>query len=265
MHADPVRLIQITDTHLFADVEGTLLGVNTQRSLQGVVAGVAQADYQPEFVLLTGDLVHDGSAAGYQRLGQLLSSLGLPLYLVPGNHDNPPALDAQLRGALICDHKAFSRQNWRFILLNTVAAGEVGGRLAAEQLAFLEQELAAHSQQHCLIALHHPPVSVGSVWLDKIGLQNHREFTHLISRHPQVRAVVFGHVHQEYDRMQGTVRWLGSPSTCVQFKPGEDTFTLDAVAPAFRCISCLPDGRVHTVVVRDHASREVVNMLASHY
>ena len=43
----------------------------------------------------------------------------------------------------------------------------------------------------------------------------------------RVRATVFGHVHQEYDDDYEGIRILATPSTCRQFKPGSERFTLD--------------------------------------
>ena len=34
---DPVLLVQLSDSHLFADANGSLLGLNTARSLQQVI------------------------------------------------------------------------------------------------------------------------------------------------------------------------------------------------------------------------------------
>jgi Icc protein len=85
-----------------------------------------------------------------------------------------------------------------------------------------------------------------SRWLDGVGLQNGAAFMALLRRFPQVRGVVFGHVHQAYDAMHDGVRLLATPSTCSQFKPGSDDFALDARPPAWRRLALHPDGDLET-------------------
>ena len=41
----------------------------------------------------------------------------------------------------------------------------------------------------------------------------------LINQFSNVKAVLSGHVHQAFDVVEQGVRYLTSPSTCVQFKP----------------------------------------------
>jgi len=162
-------------------------------------------------------------------------------------------------------HKAFSIHDWHFVLLNSHADGEVGGILAASELEFLEQQLAANQDKHCFVVMHHPPVDVGSAWLDAIGLHNRHAFDEIVQRYENVRVVLFGHVHQEFDRMQKKLRYLGSPSTCIQFQPGQKKFTLDRVPPAYRWICCNPDGTVDSKVRRDSDYIDQVDMRATQY
>ncbi len=263
--AGEIQIVQITDTHLFESPDSLLLGVNTQRALMGVLNKLKTQESRLDAILLTGDLVHDGSSLGYQRLQQLVAPLEVPVYMIPGNHDDPKILHAHTVGIFIRHHRAFSLQNWQFILLNSFAAQEVGGVLAASELAFLDQQLSAHPELHCCIALHHPPVDVGSAWLDRIGLFNREEFHAIVDRHPQVRVVLFGHVHQEHDCERNGVRILGSPASSIQFLPGQKEFALDVLPPAYRLLRCRADGSVHTEVIRDHAYHESADLSATHY
>ena len=58
-----------------------------------------------------------------------------------------------------------------------------------------------------------------SRWLDRVGLENAAEFLQTIDRHRNVRAIVWGHVHQAYEGLRKGVRLLATPSTCAQFLP----------------------------------------------
>ena len=54
-----IRAVQITDLHLFAGSEGSLVGLNTEQSLEAVKEEVRANDLPADLILATGDLVHD--------------------------------------------------------------------------------------------------------------------------------------------------------------------------------------------------------------
>ena len=89
---------------------------------------------------------------------------------------------------------------------------------------------------------------MGSRWLDEIGLANADAF---LARHrcaSQVRAVVWGHVHQAFDGRRGAVRLFATPSTGAQFLPVSDGFAVDRRPPAYRHFNLQADGRIDTAV-----------------
>ena len=67
--------------------------------------------------------------------------------------------------------------------------------------------LADTDAEHVLICLHHPPLPVGSKWLDQVGLKNGDEFLRIIGRPGNVRAAIFGHVHQEFEGAHDAIRY----------------------------------------------------------
>ncbi|MFC1603149.1 metallophosphoesterase, partial [Pseudomonadota bacterium] len=89
---DSLSVLQLSDPHLFADPEGRLLGMRTLASLQHVITDVTENLSSIDMTLVTGDLVHDASPAGYALLKKQLTSLGTPTYCLPGNHDDPKEL-----------------------------------------------------------------------------------------------------------------------------------------------------------------------------
>lgn len=242
---------QITDTHLFAESEQQLMGTVTNNSLQAVLAHLSQLQPQPELLLLTGDISQDESYASYQRLQDLLAPLNIPAYWIPGNHDNLPVMQQVLNQSPFVAEKHFVAGGWHFLLLNSLVPGCVYGQLAPESLEWLEQKLQLIGNQPTLIALHHPPCLVNSNWLDQINLHNSAEFLAVIDRYAQVKLVIFGHIHQAFDYQRRGVRYLGSPSTCVQFKPTSEEFGIERQAqPGFRLFTLMPDGTYKTTVER---------------
>jgi Icc protein len=257
-----LRVVQITDTHLFADPAGRLADVETDRSLRGVLAAVRALEPRPEVVLLTGDLGHDESRAAYERLarhaGELFDATGADGLWLAGNHDVQEHVTALDRGRL-SPAKSLERAGWRLVLLDSHADRVVEGALSDDQLAFLERELAAATDagQHVLVGLHHPLLPVGSAWIDRQRVANADRALEILDRFDCVAGVVAGHVHQEREeRRHGVPHWT-TPSTCFQFRPGTPTFELDPEPPGFRVLDLAPDGTIATAVRRVPAAYQV--------
>lgn len=242
-------LVQLTDSHLFADEQGRLLGLETRHSLQRVI-DLALAE-QPgiDLVLATGDLSQDGSVASYARFRQLAGRIAAPARWCPGNHDELPAMVAATEGSDLLS-PVVDIGHWRIVLLDSLVPGSVFGWLRDEQLQLLDQALAEAPERHHLICLHHHPVPIGSRWMDAIGLHNPEALFGVLDRHPQVRAVLWGHIHQEFDQWRNGVRLLASPSTGVQFEPGSENFQVGAQPPGYRWLRLHADGHLDTGVSR---------------
>ncbi len=241
------RLLHITDTHLFARPDGELRGVVTRDTLAAVLtAARAQALWPPTAVLATGDLSEDESALAYAAFADMLSPLGVPVHCLPGNHDDPVLMRDSLTRApfTLCATPEFD--DWRVIMLSSRIHGSPGGRLGPEELARLATQLETGTTRHVLVCVHHQPRPMGSRWLDRHMLADAQPFGDIIAAHPQVRGVLWGHVHQAYEQVHDGVLWMSTPSTCDQFLPGSDTFATDSKPPAWRWLTLQPDGRIET-------------------
>ena len=246
-----LRVAQITDAHLFADVELKVFGVKTHDSLQAVIERLKKLQPQPDILLLTGDLSQDESSKSYEFLTSFIAPLNIPAYWLPGNHDNLQAMEQVLQQPPINATKSFTSGGWNFLLLSSLIPGCVHGEISLQSLDWLESQLSQVTDLPTLVALHHPPCLINSEWMDKINLRNYEEFLAVVDRYPQVKLVVFGHIHQEFDNQRQGVRYLGSPSTCVQFQPQSKEFTIDKQAqPGFRLINLFLDGTYNTEIVR---------------
>jgi Icc protein len=243
----PIRLLQFTDLHLYGETAGALRGVVTWPALEASVAHAVAHRSPWDALLLTGDLVQD-DAAGYERVRELFGDSDVPAYCVPGNHDVLPAMRSALAEPpfQVGGHALIGR--WQLVMLDSCLAGSASGRVTAAELERLGATLTDHPDRYALVCLHHHPIPMGSRWLDRVGLENGDELLRVIDRHPQVRVLLWGHVHQAYDGRRGHVRMLATPSTCAQFKPGEDGFALDARPPGYRWLDLHADGRVETGV-----------------
>ncbi len=260
-----VRLLQLTDTHLFADPGGRLLGQNTRKTFELVLDLVFARFWPVDRIVMTGDLVHDDHREGYQYLKQRIADLDTPCSCLLGNHDRLRILADTLGGSGISFASSVDCGGWNIVFLDSSVPGSERGHLHRDQLDELEETLRARRQTHTLICLHHQPVRVGSAWLDSMALDNAAEFFAIIDRHPQVRGIVFGHVHQDYRAFRRDVLLLAAPSTCIQFKPRSDLFALDPRTPGFRWFELYPDGRISTGVERITAYPDRLDLTAQGY
>jgi len=249
MPLDAVRVLQVTDPHLFAEADGNLRGTVTAETLTSVVDHILGARWPADFVVSTGDLIQDDSAAAYERFKQIMGRLDLPVYCIPGNHDVRPLMRAALSEPPWHYCESLEIGNWLIVGLDSCREGDAGGNVSREELDRLRAELETSSAANAAIFLHHPPMDMGSRWLDSVGLGNAEQFLDVVSEFDQVRTAIFGHVHQAFDRMHESIRIIGTPSSCAQFKPLEDEFTLDDRPPAYRRICLNADGSLDTELI----------------
>lgn len=263
----PLRVLQFTDTHFYGTPDGRLMGVDTFETFRQVFMLAHEKHGAPDLYLLTGDLSQDESQLSYERFAEAAHGMQAPAYYLPGNHDARPLMQAAFdgHGVPFRSDTSFTAGDWHVILLDTQVEGEVGGHLSRHELKRLDGELSKHRDRHALVALHHHPLPVGSEWIDQIKVANTEDFLEVIDDHPQVRVVLCGHIHQEFETTRGAVRYLGTPSTCVQFKPKSPSFAVDVVPPGFRWMQLNPDGTVETGVVRVQAVARGLDLASRGY
>jgi 3',5'-cyclic-AMP phosphodiesterase len=242
-----VRLLQFSDTHLFANPKGELRGVETLESLRSVLAHAESRLSSIDAVLCSGDLVND-DAGGYVHFVRELGALGKPIYCVPGNHDDAALMRRALSKPPFQVGGYVDLGAWRIVLVDSCVAGEAGGRISRHELRALEEALSG-SHRYAMVCLHHHPVGMSSHWLDAVAVENADEFFKVLDSHSRVRVVSWGHVHQSFDARRQGVRLLGTPSTGGQFLPLSDQFAVDARPPAYRRLTLQSDGTIETEVV----------------
>lgn len=262
---DEVRLLQITDTHLFADSKKELLGIKTVDSYHAVVKHAHKYVGECAAVLCTGDLSQDHSEHSYHVFSERIKTLKMPCYWLPGNHDVQAVMLPALLQQGVAQAKQIVSEHWQIILLDSQVPGVPHGFLSESQLLFLQDKLQQYPEKHTLIAVHHHVFPVGSAWLDQHILKNNEQFLAVIKNEANVKAVLSGHVHQTFDELKNGVRFLTSPSTCVQFKPSNNEFALDDSAPGYRHLILHKSGEITTLVERIKAGEFSTDMNAVGY
>jgi Icc protein len=245
----PIQFIQITDTHLVEAVDGYLMGLETQNSLEHVLSSVQSENDDFDFFVMSGDLSQDGSLASYQRLRESLAPFNVPSFWFPGNHDDMSSMKAVCQNTEHLE-SIIRTPYWQLVLLNSQVEGEVFGNLADNQFELLERALTERPDLHTLISLHHHPIPMESGWMDKVGLKNGEKLMDIARKYPQVKCILWGHVHQESDRIVDGIRMLSTPSTCVQFTPKSINFNIDMLAPGYRRLQLNHNGSIETEILR---------------
>ena len=209
-------LYQITDLHIREPGRLAYGRLNTAPYLQRAIETVHACPQPPTAVVFTGDLTDFGRAEEYDHLRSLIASLQCPVYLLPGNHDDPNQMRASFP-----EHAYLGEQgpvqysvavgDLQLIALDTTTPQQSHGTLCEARLQWLEEALEAARHRPVVIAMHHPPFTTLIGHMDKIGLLEGREaLERLVSKYPNVERIICGHLHRAIDiRFAGTVA-----STC---------------------------------------------------
>jgi Icc protein len=217
-------IAQISDLHVTtADAPRRL--VDTSATLRRAVEVLNAMDPRPDCVLATGDLIDNGTDAEYKILFEILNAIHLPLYILPGNHDDAGLLRMHLHlhgylradeaghlGTVIEDHEV------RLVLVDTTDASRHDGVFPQARADWLDRALSAAPDRPTLIAMHHPPFATGIWWMDALGIEaaDRARFEAVVRAHPQVMQIVAGHIHRAISRSWGTTMLTVCPSTAHQ-------------------------------------------------
>ncbi len=239
----------MTDPHLFGDTTGSFRGTVTHATLSDVIEHYQSSGWQADLIAATGDLIQDESADAYERFVELMGTLDLPVHCVPGNHDVRNLMQRAVSTPPFFYCAATEMDNWLIVGIDSCDTNDAGGAISPSEYERLDQAIDSSDADHVLLCLHHPPVVMGSAWLDTVGLDSPDEFFDRISASGKVRLAIFGHVHQAYEGEHHGVQIIGTPSTCRQFKPYSDEFAVDDQPPAYRRITLHQNGTFEAELV----------------
>ena len=242
------KIVQITDSHLGNSVGDTLLSMNADEGLSDVLELAVAQQHSIDLVLCTGDISNNANLSAYQRFYTMVrDNLMTPMAWVPGNHDHADLMEALVQNS---SRRVIDLGHWALILLDSHVVGKTHGHFAQTDLDFLEAVLKENQDKHIAISFHHQPVPIGSEWMDNYIIKNAHEFWQVIEPYDNIKTVIWGHIHQEFDEEYRGIRLLGTPSTCIQFKPYEKDFMLDTLMPGYRWLEFHSDGKLETGIER---------------
>lgn len=254
-HAD-FSFVHFTDTCLMVGerAEGSKImsQMDTAKALEQVIRAINALDSKPAFAVLGGDLVSpdlldqskvwtaDDYEPSCRLLKQVLAPLPCPAYMLMGNHDQRDAfhrvmqIDDSLPKA--AHYYSFDYQGYHFIALDSLVPGKPGGRIEEVQLDWLQADLAQHDEQPTAVFMHHHLWPIGVQWMDIEGMKNADELEAVLRRHPQVRWMICGHVHQDQHTERDGLTQLTTLATCFQISKVSQTPKLFPGPPSFRLV-----------------------------
>jgi len=214
-------VVQLSDFHLCGPGQLYAGLVPSLAMAKVAIAEVNRLDPQPDLVVISGDLTDTAEAAAYALVREVLADLRAPHVVMPGNHDERGAVRAAFvdHAYLPPDgplHYCIDDGPIRIVALDSTVPGLHHGEIDAPQLAWLAATLAADRERPALVFLHHHPFASGIPYLDRYNLINAAGLASVVGAHPQVAAVLCGHVHRAMAaRFAGTMA-LSCPSTASQ-------------------------------------------------
>jgi Icc protein len=208
------QFVQISDSHIGfnkpanTDVNGTL---------QIAIDKINALPKTPDFLIHTGDLTHQAKPAEFDTLSQLLQGAkAKQVFYVPGEHDNASD-DGKEYLARYGQHAkgtgwhSFDHNGVHFVGLVNSAALEGMGKLGAEQLAWLKDDLSGRSSSTPVVLFAHLPLwTVYPEW--GWGTSDSEEALGYVKRFGSV-TVLNGHIHQTMQKVEGNVTFHTAMST----------------------------------------------------
>jgi Icc protein len=240
---------QISDCHLFPNTDQTQFGINPYKNLETILALIKAK--KPDLLLVTGDLSADESQASYAHFQQLWSTRGrfCPLKIIPGNHDDWSMLKHVVGAEIDLIEQPYCNDNWMLHGLNSQVIGSGEGWVDLQEIHRLCEIMQQQSGVNHLIALHHHPVEVQG-WANKYQWTNRQECLALLKTAPNLKAILFGHLHENVEQEYEQTLLLGCPSTCWQFIHADEFAIDESLTAGFRWLTLHNDGQIDNQVIR---------------
>ena len=210
---------QISDPHIRPAGQLYQNVVDSNAMFAEAVRHLNAIDPRPDLVVLTGDIVDEGSAPEYAQARALLAALSIPCLLIPGNHDEREAFRRAFadlaplppRGPI--HYVVGDRGPLRVVALDVTIPGKHHGTVDDAALAWLDRTLAEEPERPTIVMMHQPPFACGIPYMDPYWCEGGDRLAPIVSRYPKVERILCGHVHRFMQvRFAGTILCTG-PST----------------------------------------------------
>ena len=219
------RILQISDPHIVIPPQKVSNKPETLHLFEQMIdqiLGDMEKISPVDAVIITGDIADTGDIQSYQAFKRQIERLGIPYFVIPGNHD----LRAPMRQCFqqLDFMPGSGKINWvhdlpdiRIIGLDSLIQGQGGGLFDEDSASFLRTALTGAGQKPVLLAIHHPPIKSGIWFMDEIGLEGRKLLAETLGQFTNEIRVISGHLHAGIvGTINGNVVVVG-PSTCSAF------------------------------------------------
>ncbi|MEM6867880.1 MAG: phosphodiesterase [Cyanobacteria bacterium P01_C01_bin.121] len=236
-------IAHISDLHVMMPGELAYGVVDTGPMVERAIAHLKTLN--PDLIVISGDLVHQVKREEYRCLQSMLSSLKMPVYLIPGNHDS-----RDLIRDVFTDHTYLPDSGYlqytvedhplRLIMLDTNVPGKGHGELDASRLSWLDQQLSNQPTKPTLLFMHHPPFTTGIDLMDGYGLSGLTDLENIVKKYSCIERIGCGHIHRPIQK-----RWAGTLAYTVPSPVHQVALDLTATAKAATFVMEPPAYQLH--------------------
>ncbi len=193
-------IAHISDSHVAEYGKKAYGLVPTSEYFEKCIHHMNSLDPKIDLIVITGDICGNPTIGENKRAADLLSTLKIPYYIVPGNHDKrsylleyfPQACPTELDGFI---QYTIENYDLRIIALDSITEGKSGGALCKTRLDWLDRKLAEQPKRPTMLMLHHPPIKYGVHETDTDGFVGAKEFGDIVEKYSNITRVLCGHVH----------------------------------------------------------------------
>jgi len=194
-------IAQISDTHIALDAEDTDQRI---QDFNTVITDINALVPQPDLIIHTGDIVHNGRQDEYAKAIDILSKAKAPVYAIVGNKDNR----THMREAFANFGFLSTQSNFidyivddfpiNLIMLDTLCPDSNLGDFCQDRLNHLDEMINRGMQKPVAIFMHHPPceIYVGPNLIHFKNPDNMLELCKVLQQADNVISIFSGHVHR---------------------------------------------------------------------
>ena len=233
-----LRFAQLSDSHI--GFHGTA-NPDVADSFGRAISQINNLGYTPDFVIHTGDLTHLATPGQFDQVKQMMTGIRTPhIFTVPGEHDSVDDAGQKYRAAFGAGTRGDGWYSFDVAgvhvlgLVNTLNLKKLG-HLGADQLEFVEKDLAPLSADTPIIVFSHIPLfAMYPDW--GWGTDDATQALSYMRRFASVTCLN-GHVHQLFSKTDGNVTFYNATTTAYPLPhPGD--------GPAPKPLT-LPAGQLH--------------------
>jgi len=232
-----LQIAQITDLHLTPN-HSISHEVDVWANFEKILKNIQEQ--KPDVLVVSGDLCYDvGDIDTYKEVKNSLDALGIPYYVVSGNHD-----DSLVLGGV------FGYQTYQNKLTPyTIEKQGVELHFWDSWDGLIESQWIKNLSRTSLVFVHHPLILGASVFMDsKYAIQNVDEVNAYLAQCSHNHYFFHGHYHMEKSLHTPTHQFFITPSTFYQLDDRSSDFKVASTQIGYRWIE-YEQGQLRTQVI----------------